>query len=571
MPKSPRIDNTEQIMQRVLVTWIGRSDLKACAKGSDTDPGPVLRLLKSDQRFHCIHVLNDFSPADCQGEGVESVDAYLNWLTSQAGVGRDTVSPHPCENLHNNYGKTFEFTADCLNKIAKKYPSDATHFSLLVSPGTPAAQSALMASWKLFANSSVSLFATSREAGVEEIKLPYVLSVDVLPKQGRRTSAATRDRSKLSYPFSKFEGASRSVLGVLHLADRAAKSDASVLLLGESGTGKEILAREIHDASTRSQKPFVALNCAALGKDLVASELFGHVKGGFTGAISDKRGLLETAHSGTLFLDELGEIPLETQTLLLRFLEDGKFRRVGVGDGEERQSDVRIIAATNRDLHAAIVAKEFRADFLFRINVIPIELPPLRYRGEDVELLARSLLVKWNSKQSPPANKTLSDDAIVLLKQFPWHGNVRELKAAIERIAVLCDGAEITADDVDDLGGISRQREVVAISQLPEAQFLAHLAATIDESLARYGNDPRVVSSDVAKRDVLEEVLWPLLVGRAAGMTANDKQAGMLVKGVKYEFNNASRTESRLLVKYQADWKPKIDETEVRHLRQGYD
>ncbi len=364
-------------------------------------------------------------------------------------------------------------------------------YSLLISPGTPAAQSSLMACWKLLANSPVTLFAISIEAGVEEIRLPYVLSVDMLPKESRRGSTGDVSRSQFRHPFTSFQGESRSVLGVLRLADRAAKSSSSVLLLGESGTGKEVLAKEICDASSRKDKPFLALNCAALSKDLVASELFGHVKGAFTSAVADKAGYLEEADGGTLFLDELGEIPLETQSLLLRFLDSGKFQRVG--DTRERRSDVRLIAATNRDLPAAIAANQFRADFLYRINVIPIALPPLRHRGDDVALLARNALASWNAREKPAKPKSLSDEAVAALKQYPWYGNVRELRSAIERIAVLSDGSEITADDVEDLSGATRDATRIAYARLSEPQFLTHLAAITDESLLRYGNDIREV------------------------------------------------------------------------------
>ena len=224
---------------------------------------------------------------------------------------------------------------------------------------------------------------------------------------------------------------------VFRLIERVAPTDKPVLIQGESGTGKELVARALQQKSHRANRPFVTINCAALPEQLVESELFGHRKGAFTGANEDRAGLFEVADNGTLFIDEIGELPGALQPKLLRALEDGSIRRVG--SHRERKVDVRVIAATNRTLVDEVAAGRFREDLYYRINVMSLELPPLRKREGDVPLLIRSMLGKgWS----------ITDDAQLAMEKYQWPGNVRQLKNAIERAQILANDDRITIDDL---------------------------------------------------------------------------------------------------------------------------
>ena len=221
----------------------------------------------------------------------------------------------------------------------------------------------------------------------------------------------------------------------LDLVARVAEHNTTVLITGESGTGKEVIARAIHRASPRAARPFVGINCAAIPESLLESELFGHVRGAFTGATADKAGLFDQASGGTLLLDEIGELPLGLQAKLLRVLQEGEIRRVG--DQKTRRVDVRVLAATARDLAAEAAAGKFREDLFYRLNVVAIELPPLRERLEDIAPLARHFVARLAQRFGKPL--TLSDATVAWLEQQEWRGNVRELENAIERAVVLSD------------------------------------------------------------------------------------------------------------------------------------
>jgi transcriptional regulator with PAS, ATPase and Fis domain len=228
-------------------------------------------------------------------------------------------------------------------------------------------------------------------------------------------------------------------------AKKAAPSRSTILLLGESGTGKEIFARAIHNWSDRRNKPFVAINCVGLSKELLESELFGHEKGAFTGALQLKKGKMELAHGGTVFLDEVGDIFTELQTKLLRFLQEREFERVG---GTKPISvDVRIIAATNRDLNKAVQEGHFREDLYYRLNVIPLTLPPLRERKEDIPMLANYFL-KRSALETKKNFTEITGEALQKLMASEWPGNVRELANVIESAVVLGQGPELTVQDL---------------------------------------------------------------------------------------------------------------------------
>lgn len=239
-----------------------------------------------------------------------------------------------------------------------------------------------------------------------------------------------------------FIGESRVMRAVYQTIEAVASSDASVFITGESGTGKELAALSIHDSSRRTAKPFHAINCGAIPENLMESELFGHVKGAFTGASADRDGAAAMADGGTLFLDELGEMPLALQTKLLRFIQLGTYQKVG--ETKMRKADIRFICATNKSPLEAIAKGELREDLYYRLNVIPIEMPPLRERGADVALIAETF-VRAFAKEEGKQLQQLSEDAKALLMAYDWPGNVRQLQNVIRNAVVLQDGEELTA------------------------------------------------------------------------------------------------------------------------------
>jgi DNA-binding NtrC family response regulator len=247
------------------------------------------------------------------------------------------------------------------------------------------------------------------------------------------------------YSFESILGTSKAILSAIDLAKKVAATDASVLLLGETGTGKEVFAQAIHQSGGRSNKSFVAINCSAFSKELLESELFGHIAGSFTGATKDKKGLFEEAHNGTIFLDEIGEMAIELQAKLLRVLETGEFMKVG--ESKTTKVNVRIIAATNRDLQEEIKAGHFREDLFYRLSVFQTKLPSLKERIADIEILAQYFASVFSVK----ANKksiALSGNFIAALKQHSWPGNIRELKNVMERAVILADSNILTIDNL---------------------------------------------------------------------------------------------------------------------------
>jgi DNA-binding NtrC family response regulator len=243
-------------------------------------------------------------------------------------------------------------------------------------------------------------------------------------------------------------GTSKGIKNILELIDKVAPLDTRVLITGENGTGKELVAKAIHRNSQRKDKPFVEVNCAAIPNELIESELFGHEKGSFTGAVSQRIGRFELANKGTIFLDEVGDMSPQAQAKVLRAIEDGKIERVG--GGKKIDVDVRIISATNKELPEEIEKEKFREDLYHRLNVIPINIPPLRERKEDIPILVEAFSKDIITKHKKPPVK-FSDDAIKLLQEMSWSGNVRELKNIIERIIIIIDKREIGRKDIEFL------------------------------------------------------------------------------------------------------------------------
>jgi DNA-binding NtrC family response regulator len=280
--------------------------------------------------------------------------------------------------------------------------------------------------------------------------LKHLLARAIERQQLLRENLVLKEEYAQRYGFPRIVGEHAAMVAAGREMQRIAPTDTTVLLLGESGTGKELFARAIHQLSGRAARPFVALNCAAIPDTLVENELFGHEKGAFTGAGTRKAGKFELAHSGTIFLDEIGELPLGSQSKLLRVLEERKVERLG-GSGVT-EVDVRVIAATNRDLEKAVEAGEFRGDLYYRLAIFPIRIPPLRERGEDVLLMAEHFLDRFRRELKKPRLR-LAPDAVSALRAHAWPGNARELQNALERAAILNEG-ELSAADLGLAGNV---------------------------------------------------------------------------------------------------------------------
>jgi formate hydrogenlyase transcriptional activator len=260
----------------------------------------------------------------------------------------------------------------------------------------------------------------------------------------REENFALREQIDQVFMFEEIVGSSPALKTVLSGIVKVAPTDSTVLITGETGTGKELIARAIHKGSQRAGQPFITVNCAAIPSSLIASELFGHEKGAFTGALQRRQGRFELAHSGTIFLDEIGELPAETQIALLRVLQERQFERVG--GSRVISADVRIIAATNRDLAAAIASGTFRADLFYRLNVFPIDVPPLRNRKEDIPVLVEDFVKSYAEKAGKEISK-IDKKTLELCQSYRWPGNIRELQNIIERSVILCTGDALWIDE----------------------------------------------------------------------------------------------------------------------------
>jgi len=293
---------------------------------------------------------------------------------------------------------------------------------------------------------------------IDEIRL--IVKKAIEKKRLSEEVSLLRDKVKTVYSLENIIGQSPKMQELFKLIPRIAHSNSNALIIGESGSGKELFAAALHNLSHRKEKNFVTINCATFPEGLLESELFGHMKGSFTGALYNKQGLFEIADGGSIFLDEIGEMPINLQAKLLRVLENGTFRRVG--GTTDIKVDVRIISATNKDLKEEIASGRFREDLYYRLNVVPINIPPLRERKEDILLLIEHFLRKTSDDQ-----KRITPEAMKLLMDYSWKGNVRELENVIERIVLLTDKEEITPVDLPS--EITEYKsEAKEIPELPE-------------------------------------------------------------------------------------------------------
>jgi putative PEP-CTERM system response regulator len=303
-------------------------------------------------------------------------------------------------------------------------------------------------------------------------------------------------------------GQSPAMQGVFKLIGRASRSTAPVLITGESGCGKEVVARAIHRFSARQHKEFVAINCAAIPENLLESELFGHEKGSFTGAVALRVGRFEQCDGGTLFLDEIGELPLPIQVKLLRFLQERTFQRVG--GRQEIQSDVRIVAATNADLKETIKSGGFREDLYFRLAVVVLNLPPLRDRGEDVQVVARDFLKRY-AAQNGRGELSFGPDAVRALSRYQWPGNVRELQNRVQRAVIMADGGRLSAADLELAELTGEDRPTMSLKEAREQVE----RTLIEQSLRRHRGRISAAAQDLGvSRPTLYELMQKLGIQR---------------------------------------------------------
>lgn len=304
------------------------------------------------------------------------------------------------------------------------------------------------------------------------------------------------------YRFDQIIGKNKAMLQLYNLIERVAPSQSTVLITGESGTGKELVARAIHFNSTRSQSPFVSVNCAALPEALLESEFFGHERGAFTGAIAMRKGKFEVADTGTIFLDEIGDMPLTLQAKLLRVIQEKSFERVG--GNKTIHVDVRIVAATNKDLKEEVEHGAFREDLYYRLNVIHLPLPPLRERPDDIPVLAEHFVRKY-ATLSGREGLSLAPATLRFLASLPWDGNVRELENTIERATVLCPGTVIEPEDVQPMsGGILNPGEAgvnISLDLIPDEAKLNDVLNDIEEKMLKKAlEETNFVQTQAAKR-----------------------------------------------------------------------
>ncbi|HNY66471.1 MAG TPA: sigma-54 dependent transcriptional regulator [Deltaproteobacteria bacterium] len=299
----------------------------------------------------------------------------------------------------------------------------------------------------------------------DEIKVVVKKALDHLALQEENTYL--KQQLKAKYKFENIIGSSERMQKVFSLIDKVSSTDSTVLVLGESGTGKELVARALHYNSPRAQNPFVPVNCGAIPEELLESELFGHEKGAFTGAFRTRIGRFELANSGSIFLDEISEMSPNLQVKLLRVIQEREFERVG--GVKSIKTDVRIIAATNRDLEEEVAQGRFREDLYYRLNVIPLNLPPLRERKDDIPLLVKHFMAKYGQEKNSQVTG-FTRKAMSMLMSYKWPGNVRELENLVERVLVLCEGTEVDVHDLPErlANGTPQPASVIPVIDLPE-------------------------------------------------------------------------------------------------------
>jgi PAS domain S-box-containing protein len=418
------------------------------------------------------------------------------------------------------YGLTLEEWRSCdLNRLI--HPDEREPIVRLlqgqVSGGLPhEAEARLLSKCEKYRWFLVRLNALRDEHG--QIMRWYVVAIDIEDRRQAEQrlqdeNVALREEIDKASMFEEIVGTAPALRAVLSRVSRVAPTNSTVLLTGETGTGKELVARAIHRRSRRASRAFVSVNCAAIPRDLIASELFGHEKGAFTGAAQLRLGRFELAGGGTIFLDEVGELPAETQVALLRVLQEHEFERVG--GSRSIQTDVRVIAATNRDLKDAIASGVFRSDLFYRLNVFPIEIPPLRNRREDIPLLVEYFIDRFARKAGKNI-KGVNKKTLDKLQSYPWPGNIRELQNVIERSMIVCDSENFSVDE----SWISRQPQptglasALDLSERLAAQEKEMIEAALQECGGRVSGPSGAATKLGMPRSTLESKIRSLKIGK---------------------------------------------------------
>lgn len=430
---------------RILVSWIGTADLNAAVRGESGELGPVARAVAAGG-YDAVWLLAN-QPEDQLGN-------FEAWLRDQRRDGATLRVRRVQLDNPANFEEIYEAVTSFLEQELRRF-RQTPELTFHLSSGTPA----MAAIWVILGKTRyrANLIQSSTRAGIEVVSLPFEISMsrrffaDVARSSDELLTQLNAGEVQGSPKFGDIIYRGEEMRRLVTRAKRAALRSVPVLIEGESGTGKELLARAIHQESTRGDGAFQVINCGAIPLELVESELFGHVKGAFTGAIKDRVGCFEAANGGTLFLDEISELPLQAQVKLLRVLQEGEVTRVGAT--KPIKVDARIIAASNRDLAAAAASGRFREDLFYRLAVLVLKVPALQERQGDIEALIEGLLERINEQSlDEPGfrSKTVSGDAKKLLGQQPWPGNVRELENTLRRAAVWSDGDEISEEDIRD-------------------------------------------------------------------------------------------------------------------------
>lgn len=424
--------------ETTLIAWIGMTDLR-CSKGEEAGLGPIGQAVTC-RGFDSIHLLANSKKSD--------VVDYCRWLQSKTNAS--VVSHEATLSSPSNFAEIYEAAESVLSGIRKADPKTAFVFHL--SPGTPA----MAAVWILLSRSThpAELIQSSVQEGLRTVSLPFDISAEYIPAVNTATSDELVAMTHGLPVVPAFESIIHRCLPmkrVIAKARRLADFDVPVLIQGESGTGKELFAKAIHEGSSRSQGPFVEVNCGAIPAELIESELFGHKKGAFTGAHEDRVGYLEEANEGTLFLDEIGEMPLKSQVKLLRALQEGEIVRVG--ESKKRPINIRVVAATHVQMLQAVAEGRFREDLFHRLAVGVLILPPLRQRRGDLNLLIDHYMARLNAEQEKNRRwipKGISPAARSLLTRHRWPGNIRELFNTLARAAIWATSGTIELQDVEE-------------------------------------------------------------------------------------------------------------------------
>jgi DNA-binding NtrC family response regulator len=424
------------------MAWIGATDHDAADGRLKGDAGPIAAALQARERYDKLYLLTNYAH--------ERSVAYCDWLADTTGFPSDAIdlfdidlpSPVDYDAIYAEVSK---------NLAAARLPRDDVQMTFHLSPGTPA----MTVIWIVLARTRfpARLIQTTRDGGVQEVKFFTDVAEAFLPEYlqrgGQRIEKLATGPKGSAPEFAAVVHRSRAVQHQIELARRMAAYDVPILILGETGTGKELFADAIHRSSRRAGGPFIPVNCGAVAPELASSELFGHAKGAFTGAVRDHKGHFQAADGGTLFLDEIGDLPLDTQVRLLRVLQSKTV--TPVGGTKSIPVDVRIVAATHRDLAADVAAGRFREDLFHRLAVGILNLPPLRERDSDVEVLIDHFMGQINDEgadKHEAVRKNLSVDARKILMAHPWPGNIRELYHTLLRAVIWSRDEQIEESDI---------------------------------------------------------------------------------------------------------------------------